>query len=105
MLLQTILNRVHTIRGFDCGSITFSTWGGVPALEVKVHPRKSSQGICSQCGGKGPSYDTQHNLRMVRSYLLKEEFQLFWGYRSVLLRPVSGIRLNPVSCGTLLPTG
>jgi hypothetical protein len=53
MLLQTILNRVHTIRGFDCGSITFSTWGGVPALEVESPSPKEQSGNLLSMRGEG----------------------------------------------------
>ncbi|MGI6454772.1 MAG: ISL3 family transposase [bacterium] len=89
MLIQTILNRVHKIKGFVYGKICFGTWESDPSLEVKVHPRKGSQGICSQCGKKSPGYDTQPERRF--------EFIPLWGYRVFLLYKMR--RVNCTRCG------
>ena len=57
MLLQTILNRVHKIKGFVYGAVRLGEWNGDPTLEVEVRPRAGSRGIGSGCGKKRPGYD------------------------------------------------
>ena len=71
MLLQTILNRVHKIKGFVYGAVRLGEWNGDPTLEVEVRPRAGSRGICSGCGKKRPGYDRLETRRF--------EFLPLWG--------------------------
>jgi transposase len=89
MLIQTILNRVHKIKGFVYGKITQSDWEGDPALEVEVHPRKGSRAICSGCGKKRKGYDRRPTRRF--------EFIPIWGIRVFLLYQMR--RVECPSCG------
>jgi transposase len=90
MLLQTILNRVHKIKGFVYGKIVFGEWQGDTTLEAEVHPRRGNQGICSGCGKKRAGYDTQELAR-------RFEFIPFWGIRFFLLYRMR--RVNCPKCG------
>lgn len=56
MLLQTILNKTHHIKGFVYKSVRFQTepWA---ELIVTVEPRINSKGKCSKCGKPSPGYD------------------------------------------------
>ena len=56
MLIRTILNRVHPIKGFVYGDVQFEEDSSASLL-VHVHPRKNSRGICPHCGKKAPGYD------------------------------------------------
>jgi len=85
MLLQTILNRVHKIKGFVYGAVRLGEWNGDPTLEVEVRPRAGSRGICSGCGKKRPGYDRLETRRF--------EFLPLWGHR-VFLR----YRMRRVAC-------
>lgn len=89
MLIQTILNRVHKIKGFVYGKISESTWEGDPTLEVEVHPRKGSRAICSGCGEKRKGYDKGTKRRF--------EFIPIWGIRIFLLYQMR--RVNCPRCG------
>ncbi len=54
MLVKTVLNRVHKIKGFVYGDVRFAG----DQIEVDVRPRKGSRPMCSGCGQPGPGYDT-----------------------------------------------
>jgi transposase len=56
MLLQTILNKVHKIKGFVYKSVVYQQdpW---EEIYVSVEPRKNSRGKCSYCGKTCPGYD------------------------------------------------
>jgi len=56
MLLKTILNRVHPIKGFVYTNVLFKTqpWEEILAT---IEPRKNSKAHCSVCGKPGPGYD------------------------------------------------
>lgn len=62
MLLKTILNRVHPVKGFVYEKVKLVpdafACNGV-RLEVSMRARRGSQGVCSSCGRRGPGYDTQ----------------------------------------------
>lgn len=95
MLLQTILNRVQKFKGFVYGKIEMVENGGNPALEVNIHPRKGSRGICSGCGEKRSGYDTIGRRRF--------EFIPMWGFHVFLVYlmrrvncPVCGVKIEQV---------
>jgi transposase len=54
MLIKTVLNRVHKVKGFVYEQARFNG----DQIEVKIRPRKGSRPICSGCGRRGPGYDT-----------------------------------------------
>ena len=62
MLLKTLLNRVHPVKGFVYGDDRLvedrSAVNGA-RIEVALRPRKGSRGYCSCCGRRGPTYDTR----------------------------------------------
>lgn len=54
MLVKTVLNRVHKVKGFVYEKVRFNG----DEIEVEIRPRKGSRPICSGCGRPGPGYDT-----------------------------------------------
>jgi transposase len=60
MLLKTILNRVHPLKGFVYGKAKFQTDN---TLVVDVRPRRNSRPKCGQCGRPGPIYETRRKPR------------------------------------------
>jgi transposase len=62
MLLKTLLNRVHPVKGFvyerDRLVPDLTQPNGV-RIEADLRPRQGSRGRCSGCGRRGPTYDTQ----------------------------------------------
>ena len=95
MLVQTILNRVHKIKGFVYGALRFGEWEGDPTLKVEEQTRAGSRGRCSKCGKPGPAYD----MRKTRRF----EFFPFWGYRVFLFYwtrwvnyPTCGVKVKRV---------
>ena len=62
MLMKTLLNRVHPVKGFvyDGDRLIQDTAAVNGArIEVDVRPRRGSRGVCSGCGRRGRTYDTQ----------------------------------------------
>jgi len=87
MLLQTILNKIQKFKGYVYGKVRESRWGDDQTLEIEIHSRKGSRGICSACGKAGPSYD--------RGDLRRFEFIPMWGYRVFFL-----YRMRRIQCPT-----
>lgn len=54
MLVKTVLNRVHKVKGFVYEKVRFNG----DQIEVQVRPHRRSRPICSGCGRRGPGYDT-----------------------------------------------
>ncbi|MCH9033558.1 MAG: ISL3 family transposase [Planctomycetes bacterium] len=54
MLVKTLLNRVHKVKGFVYEKDRFNG----DRIEVEIRPRQGSRPICSGCGRRGPGYDT-----------------------------------------------
>jgi len=62
MLMKTLLNRVHPVKGFVYdGDRLIRDTGAVNGarIEADVRPRKGSRGVCSGWGKRGRTYDTQ----------------------------------------------
>jgi len=60
MLLKTLLNRVHPVKGFIYAKDELVEDRKAPngvRIEATLRPRKGSRGICSNCGKIGPTYD------------------------------------------------
>jgi len=59
MLLRTILNSIHPIKGFVYGAVRFRGTGDFKALIIRLRPRLGSKGRCPHCMMKCPGYDKQ----------------------------------------------
>jgi len=60
MLLKTLLNRVHPVKGFIYAGDELVKDPEAPngvRIEATLRPRRGSRGICSECGKPGPTYD------------------------------------------------
>lgn len=57
LTLKTILNLKESHSTFVYQDIRLNEKLPAPRIEIKVEPRKGSQGICSRCGEKRPGYD------------------------------------------------
>jgi transposase len=84
MSIKTILNRCHAIRYFVYGSARFV---GNQML-VDIRPRNGSQGCCSSCGERGPTYDTAQTARLF-------EFVPLWGFAVFLV-----YHMRRIACAT-----
>jgi len=89
MLLQTILNRTHKVKGFVYGKIDFSEWGGDLSLKVDVKPHARNRAVCSGCGRKRAGYDTTNPRQF--------EFIPLWGIRVFLIYTMR--RVDCPACG------
>jgi transposase len=58
MRLQSILRRVQPLPRFVYGRATLRQARSGPVLQVEVHPRAGTQGVCGTCGKKRRGYDT-----------------------------------------------
>jgi transposase len=56
MLLKTILNRVHPIKGFVYTDVKIKEISS-PVITVGIESRKNGKGKCSTCGCPSPGYD------------------------------------------------
>jgi transposase len=62
MLVKTLLNRVHPVKGFVYEKDALVDDAGEPngvRIEAHLRARRRSPGVCSGCGRRGPTYDTQ----------------------------------------------
>jgi len=84
MLLKTILNRVHQIKGFVYTDVKFEEFPSL-TITVKIESRKNGKGRCSLCGARCPGYDRLPERRF--------EFIPLWNIPVLLL-----CRLRRVSC-------
>jgi len=90
MHLKSILNRVQRHKGFVYGAAKWRTQrGGLPALDIGIHPRRGSRPICSGCGRRGPGYDVLPS----RSF----EFVPLWGIAIFFVYAMR--RVNCLRCG------
>lgn len=58
MQVKAILNSIEKHKGFVYGRISWDAPAGPKRLLVEVRPRQGSQGYCSGCGERSPTYDT-----------------------------------------------
>lgn len=92
MLLKTVLNRVHPVKGFVYEKVRMIEDGSRSNgcyLEVVVRSRRGSKGRCSGCGHRGSIYDTGPPRRF--------DFVPLWGIAVVLMYAMR--RINCASCG------
>ncbi|MFQ5463558.1 MAG: ISL3 family transposase, partial [Phycisphaerae bacterium] len=87
MLIKTILNCVHPIKGFVYEKVRF----GDGEIEVEVRPRQGSRPYCRGCGRRGATYDHQPLRRFC--------FIPLWGLPVYLL-----YTMRRVDCRTCGPT-
>jgi len=91
MLLKTLLNRVHPVKGFVYEKQQMVEDPTQPTglrIDVQVRARGNGQGICSSCGRRGPTYDTLDERRF--------DFVPLWGIAVVL---VYAMRRIDCRCG------
>ena len=92
MLIKTLLNRVHPVKGFVYEQVKIVPDAAATndaRLEVRVRPRRGSRGACSCCGRRGPGYDTLDDRRF--------DFVPLWGMAVVLIYAMR--RIECVRCG------
>jgi transposase len=80
MLLKTLLNRVHPVKGFVYVKDTLVVAPGRPGgvrIAAHLRARRGSAGVCSGCGRRGPTYDTGKERRFA--------FVPLWGIAVVLV--------------------
>jgi transposase len=89
MHIQSILRKVHPIKGFVYGKAAFCSMGRHKSIRVTVQPRAGSRAVCGGCGVKRAGYDT----------LPSREFSFvpLWGLLVFLLYAVR--RVNCPKCG------
>jgi len=61
MLIKTLLNRVHPVKGFVYAKVQLAedpSHADAVRLEVTMRARRGSRGVCSGCGRRGSTYDT-----------------------------------------------
>lgn len=89
MLLKTLLNRVHPVKGFVYEKdvmVTDRTEPNGCRIEVSIRPRRGSRGVCSGCGQRGPTYDRLDARRF--------DFVPLWGMAVVL-----NYAMRRIDCG------
>lgn len=89
MLIRTLLNRVHPVKGFVYEQVKIvpdAAEVNEVRLEVRVRPRRGSRGACSSCGRRGPGYDTLADRRF--------DFVPLWGIAVVLI-----YAMRRIDCG------
>lgn len=92
MLLKTLLNRVHPVKGFVYESDRLVEDASLPngiGIEAGIRPRGGSRGVCSGCGKAGPTHDHLEERRF--------DFVPLWGIAVVLLYAMR--RINCKGCG------
>jgi transposase len=92
MLLKTLLNRVHPVKGFVYETDALVQDAAAPnavRIEASLRPRKGSRGVCSCCGRPGPTYDTGDGRRF--------DFVPLWGIAVVLVYAMR--RIDCPRCG------
>ena len=92
MLLKTLFNRVHPVKGFVYGRIRLIEDAKQPngaRIEAHLRPRSGSQGICLGCGQRGAAYD-----RMEERYFT---FVPLWGIAVALVYAMR--RIDCRRCG------
>lgn len=72
MLVKTILNRVHPIKGFVYEHLEIVGGAEPPIVKVDVRAHARSRPICSVCGQRGPVHQTESTPRLF-------EFVPLWG--------------------------
>jgi transposase len=84
LTLKTLRNCVEKHKGFVCENVCLLKSGDSKMIEITMKPRKNSK-------AKRPSNLTSRlceklkdlldmNLRTIKAYLMKEDFQRFWNY-------------------------
>jgi len=79
MLVKTVLNNCQKYKSFVFGKVKFITHNGSKTIEIEIHPRKNSKGICSGCHNPAPLYDKlKHRLF---EHIPIWGFKVFFKYR------------------------
>jgi transposase len=94
MLIKTILNRVHPIKGFVYRQIAFGEGRKGTELTVCVEPRRRSRAVCSGCHKRRPGYDRLPARRF--------EFVPVWGIPVFLVYAMRRVQCR--QCGIVVET-
>jgi len=89
MQIKTILNRVQKFKSFVYGEVRWLNVEDQPTLEVDIHERRNSWGLCSVCEQPASNYDRQGERRF--------EFIPLWGIKVFLV--YAPRRVNCQHCG------
>ena len=92
MLIKTLLNRVHPVKGFVYDKVQLAADPSQPdaiRLDVMMRPRRGSRGVCSGCGRRGATYDTLPARRF--------DFVPLWGIAVLLVYAMR--RIDCRACG------
>ena len=92
MLIKTLLNRVHPVKGFVYDKVQLAADPSQPdaiRLDVMMRPRRGSRGVCSGCGRRGATYDTLPARRF--------DFVPIWGIAVLLVYAMR--RIDCRACG------
>ncbi len=99
MLLKTLLNRVHPVKGFVYEKVHLLTDEPEERLEVLVRPRHGSRPYCSGCGRRRPVYDHLDERRFAFVPLWAIPVYLLYTMRRVKC-PTCGIKVEMVPWST-----
>ncbi len=99
MLLKTLLNRVHPVKGFVYEKVHLLTDEPEERLEVLVRPRQGSRPYCSGCGRRRPVYDHLDERRFAFVPLWAIPVYLLYTMRRVKC-PTCGIKVEMVPWST-----
>ena len=92
MLIKTLLNRIHPVKGFVYEKdqlVKDRTQPNGCRLDMQVRPRRGSRGICCGCGRRGATYDHLGQRRFI--------FVPLWGIAVVLVYTMR--RIDCKRCG------
>jgi transposase len=92
MLIKTLLNRVHPVKGFVYEKVELVADARQPNevhLAVSMRSRRRSRGVCSGCGRRGATYDTLAARRF--------DFVPVWGIAVLLVYAMR--RIDCQACG------
>ena len=87
MQVKTLLNRVHSVKGFVYEKVTMIEDLNQPngvRLDVQLRPRRNCRAISSCCAKRGLTYDTQPARRF--------EFVPLWGIAVILVYAMRRVR-------------
>ena len=99
MLLKTVLNRVHPVKGFVYDSVRWVLDEPEERLEVRVRPREGSRPYCSGCGVRRAVYDRLSERRFAFVPLWAISVYLLYTMRRVNC-PACGIKVEMVPWST-----
>jgi len=103
MRLQTILNKIHPIKGFKYDSISTETdsSGSITKIVAHIKPKATAKPRCSSCGNPSSGYDTNPKPRVFQ-FIPLFNIPLFFSYfmRRVQCKHCNGVKTEAVPWAT-----